>query len=258
MASLTSNPTSPTPSTRPSIDSRSATPVNPPITNSTEAAAAAASAAPRAERRNRNALRQFYGLAGTQAQGISELEKEGFDAKKWVENLCKEKDLAGLLKAENELINEIRGLDGERKALVYDNYSKLIVATETIRQMRTNMTPLSSTTSGLEPAIAHIANVSASLASSLPSTDSTDSKPVPASTPEEREAKLKKQKTVKWALAAPARIQSLLDAGKTEEAEQDKKEVLGLLEKWGGVKGVDELRTKVEALGRHDEEEKKE
>lgn len=27
---------------------------------------------------------------------------------------------------------EIKGLDGERKALVYDNYSKLIAATETI------------------------------------------------------------------------------------------------------------------------------
>lgn len=31
---------------------------------------------------------------------------------------------------------EIRGLDGERKALVYDNYSKLITATDTIRKVR--------------------------------------------------------------------------------------------------------------------------
>src|SRR5688572_7910777 len=122
--------------------------------------------------------------------------------------------------------------------------------------MRTNMTPLSSTTSGLEPAIAHIANVSASLASSLPTTGSNDSTTT-AST-EEREAKLKKQKTVKWVLAAPERIQSLLDAGKTEEAEQDRKEVLALLEKWNGVKGVDELKAKVEALGRHDEGNKEE
>lgn len=30
---------------------------------------------------------------------------------------------------------EIKGLDGERKALVYDNYSKLITATETIRKV---------------------------------------------------------------------------------------------------------------------------
>lgn len=30
---------------------------------------------------------------------------------------------------------EIRGFDGERKALVYDNYSKLIAATDTIRKV---------------------------------------------------------------------------------------------------------------------------
>lgn len=30
---------------------------------------------------------------------------------------------------------EIRGFDGERKALVYDNYSKLITATDTIRKV---------------------------------------------------------------------------------------------------------------------------
>ena len=30
---------------------------------------------------------------------------------------------------------DIRSLDGERKALVYDNYSKLIVATETIKKV---------------------------------------------------------------------------------------------------------------------------
>ena len=30
---------------------------------------------------------------------------------------------------------EIKGLDGERKALVYDNYSKLIAATDTIRKV---------------------------------------------------------------------------------------------------------------------------
>ena len=32
---------------------------------------------------------------------------------------------------------EIRALDASRKALVYDNYSKLIRATDTIRSVRT-------------------------------------------------------------------------------------------------------------------------
>jgi Vps51/Vps67 len=33
------------------------------------------------------------------------------------------------------LIVDIRNLDGERKSLVYDNYNKLIAATETIRKV---------------------------------------------------------------------------------------------------------------------------
>ena len=34
------------------------------------------------------------------------------------------------------LTKDIRNLDGERKSLVYDNYNKLIAATETIRKVR--------------------------------------------------------------------------------------------------------------------------
>jgi len=33
---------------------------------------------------------------------------------------------------------DIRNLDGERKSLVYDNYNKLIAATETIRKVPFN------------------------------------------------------------------------------------------------------------------------
>ena len=51
---------------------------------------------------------------------------------------------------------EIKSLDGDRKALVYDNYSKLITATDTIRRMRDNMDPLAQTTSTLASAVAHI------------------------------------------------------------------------------------------------------
>jgi vacuolar protein sorting-associated protein 51 len=43
--------------------------------------------------------------------------------------------LESVLKVEGALVNEIRGLDGERKALVYDNYSKLITATDTIQKV---------------------------------------------------------------------------------------------------------------------------
>jgi len=54
----------------------------------------------------------------------------------WVIGLCSLRDSGGMwtdVKLEGA---EIKGLDGERKALVYDNYSKLITATDTIRKVR--------------------------------------------------------------------------------------------------------------------------
>ena len=38
-------------------------------------------------------------------------------------------------KGEADGLVDIRNLDGERKSLVYDNYNKLIAATETIRKV---------------------------------------------------------------------------------------------------------------------------
>lgn len=103
----------------------------------------------------------------------SELDREGFDAEKYVAEVLGREGLEGVLRVEAGLIGgelfyccliftwegwaiqngglggegaahadgmvarlEIRGLDGERKALVYDNYSKLITATDTIRKVR--------------------------------------------------------------------------------------------------------------------------
>lgn len=65
----------------------------------------------------------------------SELDAEGFDAEGYVKGILAKEGLEDLLRIERVLINEIKALDGERKALVYDNYSKLITATDTIRKV---------------------------------------------------------------------------------------------------------------------------
>lgn len=67
---------------------------------------------------------------------LDALDREGFDAGAYVRNLLEKDSLKALLRTENELVAEVRGLDGERKALVYDNYSKLISATDTIKKVR--------------------------------------------------------------------------------------------------------------------------
>ena len=134
-------------------------------------------------------------------------------------------------------------LDGERKALVYDNYSKLIRAVETIGKMRRSMdergTPLTMTKT-LGPAIAFVAESAGGLIQEgeeqrrqiKDSKDKTES---------DRQKGAEKD-TVKWVLATPARLKKLLEVGKKEEADEDWGEVYKLLQHWEGVKGVSEVR----------------
>ncbi|MCJ1388973.1 hypothetical protein MMC18_001825 [Xylographa bjoerkii] len=207
----------------------------------------------------------------------SELDGAGFDAEGYVREVLGREGLEGVLKIEGGLVNgkewggvqrewdgdsarwrlmavlstEIKGLDGERKALVYDNYSKLITATETIRKMRVNMDPLTPTTSTLSPAIAHIANTAASLASAL-----QERVKVPrivenggaAEYEEQAEEKRRKRQTVRWVLDAPRRLRECVDRGQPEVAESDWSEVKALLDKWKGVGGAEEVRRECEKV----------
>lgn len=143
----------PTSSTRPSLDiPRSAT-------SSPNPSAPASANAPN-KRNNRAALREYYNLKKTPAAATppllevtdtdsvadaadfphsdvptSEIDADGFDADAYVKSKLKDSSLEELLKTYTRVLGEIRALDAEKKALVYDNYSKLITATETIRKV---------------------------------------------------------------------------------------------------------------------------
>ena len=107
--------------------------------------------------------------------------------------------------------------------------------------MRTNMDPLTPTTSTLAPAISHIAETARALAGSLKdrsvgSFASNRAKdPVVIS-------KKQQQETVRWVLSTPQRLQRLLEAGNLPDAINDWKEVGILLQQWEGVAGVSELK----------------
>ncbi|KAJ5115020.1 hypothetical protein NUU61_000779 [Penicillium alfredii] len=239
-------------SSRPSLDTLNTNPggLSAPSTPST---ARAVSPNPR---RNRSALRDYYNLKpptgelgaprgssrsrsvprSTDAGDISnpsalasgtELDNEDFDPQRYVDQLLSTSSLSTIFKAENTLVGDIRTLDGERKALVYDNYSKLIRAVETIGKMRRSMdergAPLTMTKT-LGPAIAFVAETAE------------------ASSQEDAALKKAEKETVRWVLAAPDRLEKLLGDGKREEAGKDWAEVQRLLDAWGQVKGVAELR----------------
>ncbi|MCJ1475204.1 hypothetical protein MMC13_003864 [Lambiella insularis] len=217
-------------------------------------------------RGNRAALRDYYGLrnaaSAEETSGVqhedaevkeSELDQEGFDAEGYVRKVLRKENLEGVLKIEGGLVNEIRGLDGERKALVYDNYSKLITATDTIRKMRTNMDPLTPTTSNLAPAIAHIATTAASLAHAL-----RDRVKVPSIVENvevmglDDEGRERQRQTVRWVLDAPRRLQQSVESGERERARRDWEEVRDLLNQWNGTKGVEETRQACEQALTHE------
>lgn len=137
----------PTSSARPSSDvSRSA------VTSPVLAASQPATTAKRSN--NRAALREYYNLRAAAAAASSpstpriieipdsevpgsEIDALDFNLDEYLQKTVAESTLQELLKLYTRVLGEVRALDAEKKALVYDNYSKLIAATETIRKVCT-------------------------------------------------------------------------------------------------------------------------
>ena len=242
------------------------------VTSPTSSRTASPAPAPSRNRANKAALRDYYGLKATAPAPPpdtaspndshprtnndesnneipdSELDTPGFDADAYVRNLLATQGLAGVLKAEGTLIGEIKSLDGEKKALVYDNYSKLITATDTIRRMRENMGPLTPSESALSPAVAHIAEMTAELATSSSRVMDGSSRETKNDAAEAMETKRGQRETVRWVLGTPRRLEDSLKSGDRSAAEKDWTEVEALLGKWGNVRGVKEVRMACEKV----------
>ena len=203
-------------------------------------------------RRNRAALRDYYGLESSDqwdgkappaemslnAQQESELDTPNFDVNAYVQSLLAKEDLEGILNVEAGLVSDIRNLDGEKKALVYDNYSKLIAATDTIKSMRERMDPMAPATSTLTPAISHITESASALSEDLKKVHAGANDTL-TSTDSRRQAQ---QATVRWVLDAPRRLEALAAAGKRTQATEHWNEISSLLDSWKGVRGTDNVR----------------
>ncbi|EXF76539.1 hypothetical protein CFIO01_06463 [Colletotrichum fioriniae PJ7] len=269
---VSAQPHTPTSSTRPSLDTpRSLTSSPNPGSSATfgngtgpgGAAAAAPSGGP-SKRANRAALREYYNLKKAAAAGgngtppsleitedherhaehsevpPSELDSPTFDAEAYVRKALAENTLDDLLRVYTRVLGEIRALDAEKKALVYDNYSKLISATETIRKMRANMDPLNPMASTLDPAIAGIYAQASSIREALRKTVAP-----PASKEGEDEAaaatRSRTRELAREVLGTPEKLRRLVKEGKVEEARRAWEMPRRLLEVWKekGVGGKD-------------------
>lgn len=238
---------------------------------------------PSTTRRNRAALRDYYNLPATSSTPPqsstnplpspdldldatatdSVLDAPDFDPNAYVQQLLATSGLEGVLRVEAGLIGDIRTLDGEKKALVYDNYSKLIKATETIRVMRQKMddeadeeragdagnsnngAAMVMMTRTLGPAVERIADVARGLVE-----EGRKSGNGSGADEEGRRKLLRQKEVVRWVLGAPERIEGLIESGREGEAKEEWEKVESLLGKWEGVKGVEEVRGQcLKALG---------
>ncbi|CEQ38792.1 SPOSA6832_00256, partial [Sporobolomyces salmonicolor] len=138
------------------------------------------------KKRNRNLLRDYYGLSGAKAGDPLDLvptdSPSSFNPEAYFQSLTSTASLPDLLKRENELLNEIRELDGERQSLVYNHHHELIEASDTIRKMKSRAEALDTSLDSLKASFQSISQLSASLAPPAPSTCASRPPPSPMST----------------------------------------------------------------------------
>ncbi|KAK5045268.1 hypothetical protein LTR84_009374 [Exophiala bonariae] len=218
------------------------------------------------------------------AQLAARLDDPAFDAEAHVAELLRSAGLRDILRTESVLVSEIRTLDGERKALVYDNYSKLIKAVGTIAEMQKGMhrgaergyaaapggflgqqhdrlgaaavgkggnrQPQSLGLEGVERLGEKLEALVAVVKELAPAVVAAEAgarvgAEDQAGRSVQKTRDLKRQKeTVKWALDAPARLQDLVAKGEHDEAIKEHEAVFEVITRWKGVRGVDELRDK--------------
>lgn len=141
-------------------------------------------------------------------------------------------------------MSEIRNLDGERKALVYDNYSKLIKAVGTIGEMQRTMNQSASGLSevgkleGKMEGLREVVRVIGQQASDEKKNAAEEGRRARKAAKEQQ----KKKELVRWILDAPNRLRDMLDKGQLDEARKDCELVQKYLDRWKGVRGVEEVR----------------
>lgn len=90
-----------------------------------------------------------------------DLDSAAFDAKSYYEQLITASSLSALLKRENDLLTEIRQLDGDRQSLVYNHHHELIAASDTIAAMKTRAEGLDADLDLLKAAFSEISRLGA-------------------------------------------------------------------------------------------------
>ncbi|PWN20372.1 hypothetical protein BCV69DRAFT_312963 [Microstroma glucosiphilum] len=122
-------------------------------------------------RAERDRLRDYYGLASapssSSATAASRPPPPIDDPAQKYRDLVKRENISGLLKAQSDLLTEIRELDGDRQSLVYNHHTDLVSASETISKMKSHAESLSPTLATLASSFDNMSRLEAQLRSAL-------------------------------------------------------------------------------------------
>lgn len=175
------------------------------------------------------------------------LDNPSFEVGPWLQNLLRTGSLQEVLKTEATLVSEIRNLDGERKALVYDNYNKLIKAVSTIGEMQRGMT----TDAGLngikdldvkmDRLHATARDIAAMGKGELQSREESQAR-------KRYRLDKKKKSLVQWVVDAPRRLAAMKENGEVDAANREWREVKQYLDRWSNVTGVQQVRETCEQM----------
>ncbi|CAG9467474.1 unnamed protein product [Pedinophyceae sp. YPF-701] len=131
------------------------------------------------------------------------LDSHVFDADRYVSSVLRSLRLSDLLKHHSNISHEQRELDSALQALVYENYSKFIDATDTIKTMVDSLGGMQSNLEGLQDSMASIRDLS----------QSVDSKVHASRTDLEELNRIKSMMArLQALLGLPARMRAALDA----------------------------------------------
>ncbi|KAG8931030.1 hypothetical protein FRC03_002034 [Tulasnella sp. 419] len=124
--------------------------------------------------RARDLLRKHYGLgigvptpSGNPADP-TDIDSAAFNAKAYYDQLITTASLPALLKKQNDLVSEIRQLESDRQALVYNHHHELIAANDTIRAMKSRAEGLDVDLEKLKMAFSEISRLSTEVTDDLP------------------------------------------------------------------------------------------
>ncbi|KAK0673647.1 Vps51/Vps67-domain-containing protein [Cercophora samala] len=207
-------------------------------------------------KRNRAALREYYNLRSAQSQSLpsitttspspssssyldnnnhppttpaSILDSPSFTPQTYLPSLLESSSLSSLLTTYTRLLSEIRALDAEKKALVYDNYSKLITATETIRKMRTTMDPLNPMAGTIDLVVGRVYDMARGLREEMRGHVDEEKQR------RDREESTKRKRTrelVREVYRGMERMRGFMQQGQREQAEKEWELPRRLLVKW--------------------------